>query len=642
MKGMERLMVSVRLIGAEEKERDAIRLTARELGLDSIEAGIPVRLQKLSQQPYTLRVQATEGMAVVEYRDIPALLRAMRQLVSSLQQGERRFETEETRQFDASGAMFDCSRNAVLKVESVKYFLRQMAVMGLNVFMLYTEDTYEVEGQPYFGYMRGRYSLEQIREMDDYADSLGVELIPCIQTLAHMEQFLKWPAAEPYRDTPEVLMVGQDETYALLERMIRSVSSAVRTRKIHIGMDEAHTLGLGRYLDKCGYHTRSELMQKHVAEVKAITDRFGLQPMMWGDMLFRLHVDGGGYYDPDVQIPDEAAGMIPEGIEQIYWDYYHQDEAFYHRYIGWYKKFGTLPAFGGGICTWTGAMVQNYNHTVKATNAAMRACKSEGIRHVFACIWNDNGGECNYLSVLPGLVRYAEHMYHAAPDEPHMAACIRLFTGLEEDKWAALCALDCLDPNLAPLEPQNPSKYLLWQDPLLGLFDRHAEPIALEEHYAAVCAAMESCCRAPVPEEVRGLFEQIIQLCKVLKVKSKLGLRLKAAYDAGDRQALRRLAEGELPELLDMVVRLHALHAREWGKLYKAFGWEVLDLRYGGLEARLKTASMRIRAYLDDALDRIEELEAERLTFVGRERVEDLWMGHFTQYQWMVTPNCLG
>ena len=635
-------MVSIRLTGAGDKERKAVQLAAQELGLSSLAEGVPVHLQKLSEQSYTLRVKAAGGSAVIEYRDNPALLRALRLLTASIERGEDTFETEETRQFDTSGAMFDCSRNAVMTVETVQYFLRQMAVMGLNTLLLYTEDTYEVEGEPYFGYMRGRYSLEQIREMDDYADALGVELIPCIQTLAHMEQFLRWPAAEPYRDTAEVVMVGQEETYALLERMIGSISSAVRTKKIHIGMDEAHTLGLGRYLDKYGYHTRLELMQKHIARVKAITDRLGLKPMMWGDMLFRLHIDGGGYYDPHVQIPDEAAKMIPAGIEQIYWDYYHQDEEFYHCYIGWHKRFGNVPVFGGGICTWTGAVVQNYNHTVKAVNAAMRACKAEGIHDVFACIWNDNGGECNYLSVLPGLVRYAEHMYDAAPDEKHMAEYIRLFTGLEEEAWAALCALDCLDPDLAPLEPQNPSKYLLWQDPLLGLFDRNAEPVELEAHYLKLRTALEDRCRISMPEIYRGLFEQIIQLCKVLEIKARFGLRLKAAYDAGDRRELCRIAETVLPELMDRVVELHTLHAREWAKLYKPFGWEVIDLRYGGLESRLKTASMRICAYLNGDLDRIEELEPERLTFDGRERVENLWMGHFNQYHLMVTPNCLG
>jgi len=54
-----------------------------------------------------------------------------------------------------------------------------------------------------FGIYRGRYSREEIREIDEYAQIFGIELIPCIQTLAHLHNALKWPAAEKIVDTPE-------------------------------------------------------------------------------------------------------------------------------------------------------------------------------------------------------------------------------------------------------------------------------------------------------------------------------------------------------------------------------------------------------------------------------------------------------
>lgn len=48
--------------------------------------------------------------------------------------------------------------------------------------------------------------------------------------------------------------------------------------------------------------------------------------------------------------------------------------------------------------------------------------------------------------------------------------------------------------------------------------------------------------------------------------------------------------------------------------MYKPFGWEVLDLRYGGLLARLESMHKRLVAYLDPedpSVTRIEELEVE-------------------------------
>jgi hypothetical protein len=47
-----------------------------------------------------------------------------------------------------------------------------MALMGLNMLQLYTEDTYEVEGEPLFGYLRGKYTMRELSLIDDYAFDL--------------------------------------------------------------------------------------------------------------------------------------------------------------------------------------------------------------------------------------------------------------------------------------------------------------------------------------------------------------------------------------------------------------------------------------------------------------------------------------
>ena len=94
--------------------------------------------------------------------------------------------------FNKLGVMIDCSRNAVMSVPTLKRWIDITASLGYNMLMLYTEDTYEVDNQPYFGYLRGRYTQDELREIDAYAESMGVELVPCIQTLAHLAQFLQW------------------------------------------------------------------------------------------------------------------------------------------------------------------------------------------------------------------------------------------------------------------------------------------------------------------------------------------------------------------------------------------------------------------------------------------------------------------
>ena len=46
------------------------------------------------------------------------------------------------------GVMLDCSRNGVMKPEAVKRMIDCLQKMGYNALELYTEDTFEVEGEP--------------------------------------------------------------------------------------------------------------------------------------------------------------------------------------------------------------------------------------------------------------------------------------------------------------------------------------------------------------------------------------------------------------------------------------------------------------------------------------------------------------
>jgi hypothetical protein len=70
--------------------------------------------------------------------------------------------------------MIDCSRNGVLTVETTKTLLRYFALLGINMCQLYTEDTYEIPGEPWFGYFRGPYTFDELKAIDDYADALYV------------------------------------------------------------------------------------------------------------------------------------------------------------------------------------------------------------------------------------------------------------------------------------------------------------------------------------------------------------------------------------------------------------------------------------------------------------------------------------
>lgn len=54
---------------------------------------------------------------------------------------------------------------------------------------------------------------------------------------------------------------------------------------------------------------------------------------------------------------------------------------------------------------------------------------------------------------------------------------------------------------------------------------------------------------------------------------------------------------------------------QQWFKFFKPFGWEVLDIRYGGLMSRLESVSDRLIDFCTGKIPVIEELDEEIIPF---------------------------
>ena len=127
-----------------------------------------------------------------------------------------------------------------MRPEKVKEFLVKLALYGADFMMLYTEDVFTLDGYPHFRYLRGAYTDEELRDIDDFAESLGIEVLPCVQTLGHLFRYLSWEESRQIRDIATVLLVEEEKTYQFVESVIAKMRSVFRSDRIHIGMDEAH------------------------------------------------------------------------------------------------------------------------------------------------------------------------------------------------------------------------------------------------------------------------------------------------------------------------------------------------------------------------------------------------------------------
>ena len=513
---------------------------------------------------------------------------------------------QETPAYDRLGAMLDCSRNGVPRPETVETLMRILCRMGYNTLQLYMEDVYDLPGYPYFGYGRGKYTKEELKRLDCSAKALGIELIPAIQTLAHLGQSLKWKGMESIRDLGDILLIDEPETYACIETMFSVMRECFSGRRINIGMDEAHMIGLGRYLDQHGYQDRTQIMLRHFEKVHAIAERYGFEPMLWSDMFFRL-ASGGEYYDPDSPIRPEVGKAIPKDTTLIYWDYYSPKKETYDRMLKKHREICPRVIFAGGAWKWSGPAPCN-SFSISLADKAHASCVEHGVREVLLTLWGDNGDECSPFAVLPVLQYWAELCFAGKAEEE----------SLKERFWAAVHGRweHFLLPDQIVFTPDNPapgrcavnaSKTLLYEDILFPLFSPGLDLPGCEKHFAACASALEKAKKAEPSWE--GLFSVYVDLAVLLQKKVHAQEKLRRAWKEKDRTAFRELCEKELPDLKKAAESFGDSFRRQWLARNKAPGLDVFDLRMGGQLQRIDTARERLLSYLRGEVETLEELD---------------------------------
>ncbi|SHO43042.1 beta-N-acetylhexosaminidase [Anaerocolumna xylanovorans] len=568
-------------------------------------------------------INSSKETLKIQYQRIPDFCRA---LLTACARNDADYMVREASSFQEFGVMLDFSRNAVMRLSKIKQYIRLLALMGYDFLGFYMEDTLKVEEEPYFGYMRGAVTKEELKAADEYAMLFGVEIRAYIQTLAHLNQITRYEDYREIIDTQDILLVGEEKTYQLLENIIRTVSEALSSRKINIGMDEAHMVGLGQYLDKHGFTDRFDIMDGHLKRVLEICKRHGLKAQMWSDMFFRLAYAGEYYIDDDApfKLPD-----IPEDVELVYWDYYSCKEEHYNGMLKKHLKLTDKIGFASGAWKWMGFAPYN-SYSMEIGRTSIKACRDNGIKSVTITAWGDNGGEASHFSILPALYADAEYNYREEPEKEKF----KILTGIDFDKFMLI---DTANPSPEDKTVHNnASKYLLYNDALLGTFDSLVTK-GLSNYYEKAEEQLRECCMSA---DYGYLFATQKKLCRVLKDKAELGIQIKEAYDRKDSQLLREIASEKIPviqaELEDFY---HALEV-QWETENKPFGFEVQCIRLGGLQKRLDYVKKRLAEYTSGRVDSLEELEADRKPF-GYYKEEDIKQVNYNFWHHIVTPSVM-
>ena len=519
------------------------------------------------------------------------------------------------KKYERLGVMIDMSRNAVMNLMALKEYLVLLKKMGYNSVMLYTEDTYEVEGEPFFGYMRGRYSIAEMHELDEFANNIGVELIPCIQTLAHLNQALRWGTIPV--DCNDIMLCDDERVYNLIDKMFSTLKKCFKSPYIHIGMDEAHMVGRGKYMDLHGYEDTFSILKRHLEKVCELAKKYDFVPLIWSDMFFRPWNDGVYcMMKGRCEMPKGFKDAINPDVIPVYWDYYSDSEEHYTDMFYNHKDFKQKPWFAGGIWGWHGFTPFNA-HSIKNSIPAVESCKKNKVKNIFFTMWGDDGGECSNLANLPALFYVAEYA-KGNSDEEKIKLKFKRLTGIEFDDFMLLDKPNQVDMDSTSNNPPNPVKYMFYSDYMSDFLDVTVrDNVNSYDYYENLAQKLYAV--AKKSRRYGYLFDAAAKMCDVMKYKYELGKKTRVAYENGNKTELERLAKNDYVEVAKAMRKFGAAFEKQWYKENKPQGFDVQDHRIGGMIYRTDACRKRILDYVAGKIDSIPEYEEKLIKAYGNQ-----------------------
>ncbi|OAS14916.1 family 20 glycosylhydrolase [Paenibacillus oryzisoli] len=221
-------------------------------------------------------------------------------------------------------------KGSVPLMSYVKETIERLAHLRINTLLIEYEDQFPYQSLPHIHHPNG-FTQQDISEMLAMADKCGMEVIPFIQSLGHVDFVLKH---QTYRHLCEDGLTFQycpchPGSLQVFKDMVDEIITLhPNSRFIHIGADEAVALGrcetCQSWMREGGdTRTKVDLFLHYVKEAAEYVLRQGKQPIMWDDM---FHSE---------KCVDRIS-ELPEGTALCSWSYYDMGKS---NWVWWSGKY---------------------------------------------------------------------------------------------------------------------------------------------------------------------------------------------------------------------------------------------------------------------------------------------------------------
>ncbi|MHC4713532.1 MAG: family 20 glycosylhydrolase [Planctomycetota bacterium] len=282
------------------------------------------------------------------------------------------------------------------------------------------------------------YTPREVTRFCGEAEEKGLEIIPLVQCLGHMETPLSVPDFAHLRELPwrsdglNPLAPGARE---LVEAMIDDVLALTpNVRYFHLGGDEARTLGradeTARFVKK---HGKGALYLKHVNPILAKLAAQGIRPILWSDMMHKW--------------PVRELKRIARKADLCPWGYHdHPDTFRFHSGTKYIKRFADSGVTLWGAAAYKGGTEHNedlcdFDQQTRNSEGWADVARRYGLVGLFATAWSRFSTHRTQCEPIDACLDSLVNVGFALTDgkSPGRDACLKVLKRLGELKRFEKC-----------------------------------------------------------------------------------------------------------------------------------------------------------------------------------------------------------
>lgn len=307
-------------------------------------------------------------------------------------------EIEDFPDLKIRGIMIDISRNKIPTMDQMMEMISEFSFMKINHLQFYVEGfSFYIKSLPAGEYLTPM-TIEEFCYLQDYAAKLGIDLVPNMNGLGHMTD---WLSLEEYKHLAEkedgfiawghhfkasTLNPLDPSSLKLVKTMYRELLSQSQSEYFNMNLDEPFELGQGKSKEECDRTSKVKVYLDYVTKLSDFVKKYDKEPMMWGDVV--------------VNHP-EAFQSIPKNVILCDWGY-DFDYPFKDHGLALHRN--QVPfLLAPGTSSWNSFASRNKDMKETTFQACIAAKQSDGLG-VMTTDWGDFGHLQYYPFSLRGFL----------------------------------------------------------------------------------------------------------------------------------------------------------------------------------------------------------------------------------------------